>query len=51
VHDQDMPVSQEELMRVMMDWFAGHEEFPPPDKRNVRRKVSAIWRELVSAQV
>jgi hypothetical protein len=41
-----MPVSQGELVRDMMDWFAGREDFPPRDERTVRRKVSAIWREL-----
>ncbi|MEI7597834.1 MAG: hypothetical protein WCJ41_00800 [Aestuariivirga sp.] len=46
VHDHGMPVSQGELVRDMMDWFAGREDFPPPDERTVRRKVSAIWREL-----
>ena len=48
VHDHGMPVSQGELVRDMMDWFAGREDFPPPDERTVRRKVSAIWRELAS---
>jgi hypothetical protein len=48
VHDHGMPVSQGELVRDMMEWFAGREEFSPPDERTVRRKVSAIWRELVS---
>jgi len=42
-----MPVSQGELVRDMMDWFAGREDFPPPDERTVRWKVSAIWKELV----
>lgn len=46
VHDHGMPVSQGELVRDMMDWFAGREDFPPPDERTVRRKVSAIWKEL-----
>ncbi len=41
--------SQGELVRDMMDWFASREDFAPPDERTVRRKVSAIWRELVSA--
>lgn len=45
VHDNDMPVSQGEFVRDMMDWFGGREDFPPPDERT-RRKVSAIWREL-----
>ena len=49
VHDHGMPVSQGELVRDMMDWFAGREDFPPPDERTVRRKVSAIWKELASA--
>jgi hypothetical protein len=44
-----MPVSQGELVRDMMDWFAGREDFLAPDERTVRRKVSAIWRELASA--
>ena len=43
-----MPASQGELVRAMMDWFAGRENFPPPDERTVRRKVSAIWKELRS---
>jgi hypothetical protein len=30
VHDHGMPVSQGELVRDMMDWFAGREDFPPP---------------------
>ena len=46
VHDHGMPVSQGELVRDMMDWFAGREDFPPQDDRTVRRKVSAIWKEL-----
>jgi hypothetical protein len=46
VHDHGMPVSQGELMRDMMEWFAGREDLPPPDERTVRRKVSAIWKEL-----
>jgi hypothetical protein len=49
VHDYGMPVSQGELVRDMMDWFAGREDFPPPDERTVRRKVSAIWKELASS--
>jgi hypothetical protein len=35
-----------ELVRDMMDWFAGREALRPPDERTMRRKVSAIWREL-----
>ncbi len=46
MRDRGMPVSQGELVRDMMDWFAGREDFPPPDERTVRRKVSAIWKEL-----
>ena len=49
VHDHGMPASQGELVRDMMEWFAGREDFPPPDERTVRRKVSAIWRELSMA--
>jgi hypothetical protein len=37
---------QPPTMRDMIDWFAGQEDFPPPGERTVRRKVSAIWREL-----
>ena len=44
VHDHGILVSQGELVRNMMDWFAGRKDFPPPDERTVRRKVSAIWR-------
>jgi hypothetical protein len=50
VHDHGMPVSHGELVRDMMDWFAGREDFPPHDERTVRRKVSAIWKELASAR-
>lgn len=49
VHDHGMPASQGELVRDMMEWFVGREDFPPPDERTVRRKVSAIWRELSMA--
>jgi hypothetical protein len=49
VHDHGMPVSQGELVRDRMDWFAGREDFLAPDERTVRRKVSAFWRELNSA--
>jgi hypothetical protein len=48
VHDHGMPASQGELVRDMMDWFAGREDCHAPDERTVRRKVSAIWRELAS---
>ena len=44
----DMPVSQSELVRDMMDWFECRENFPPSDEQTVRRNVSAIWKELVS---
>lgn len=43
-----MLAGQEELLRDIMEWFAGREDFPLPDERTVRRKVSAIWRELAS---
>ncbi len=46
VHDHKIPASQGELVRDMMVWLVGRDEFPPPDERTVRRKVSAIWREL-----
>lgn len=46
VHDYGMPVSQGELVRDMMDWFTKRDDVPPPDERTLRRKVSAIWREL-----
>ena len=49
VHDHGMPVSQGELVHHLLDWFAGREDFPPPDERTVRRKVSAIWKELCRA--
>jgi len=49
VHDHGMPVSQGELVRDMMDWFAGRADIPSPDERTVRRKVPAIWKELRSA--
>ena len=48
VHDHGMPVSQGELVRDMMEWFAAREDFTPPDERTVRRKVSAIWKELAT---
>jgi hypothetical protein len=48
VHDHGMPVSQGELVRDMMDWFAGREDFTPPDEQTVKRMVSAIWSELRS---
>ncbi len=35
-------------VRDMMHWFAGREHFLAPDKRTMRRKVSAIWKELAS---
>jgi hypothetical protein len=49
VHDHGMSASQGELVRDMMAWFAGREASSPPDERTVRRKVSAIWKELASA--
>lgn len=49
VHDHGMPASQGELVRDMMDWFAAREDSPAPDERTVRRKMSAIWKELRSA--
>lgn len=48
VHDHGMPVSQGELVRDMMDWFASREDSPLPDERTVRRKVSGIWKEMKS---
>lgn len=45
VHDHGIPESQGELVRDMMEWFAGR-DVAQPDERTVRRKVSAIWKEL-----
>jgi hypothetical protein len=42
-HDHGMPVSKGELVRDMMERFAGREDFPPPDERTARRKASAVW--------
>jgi hypothetical protein len=36
------------MVRDMMDWFAGREDFSSPDERTVRRMILAIWRELNS---
>jgi len=47
--DHGMPASQSEPVRDMMDWLASREDFPAPDERTVRWKVSAIWRGLCSA--
>lgn len=49
VHEQGMPASQGELVRDMMEWFADREATQTPDERTVRRKVSAIWKELMSS--
>ena len=49
VHDHGMSASQGELVHDMMEWFASREDFPPPDERTVRRKVSAIWKEMNSS--
>jgi hypothetical protein len=40
VHDHGMPVSQGELVRDMMDWFAGRESLPPLVECSLLRKVS-----------
>lgn len=45
VQDHSMPVSKGELVRDMMDWFAGREDFPPRDERAVR---SRVWRSRIS---
>ena len=42
MHDHGMPVSQGELVRDMMDWFAGWENFPPPDERTAPESVSDL---------
>ncbi len=41
MHDHGIPVRQGELVRDMIDWLAGREDFPPPDERTARRKISA----------
>jgi hypothetical protein len=42
VHDHGMPVSEGELVREMMEWFADREVSPQPDERIVPRKVPAV---------
>ena len=49
VHDHGMPVSQGELLRNMMYWFTGREDFSSPDEQAVRLKFSAIWKQLASS--
>ena len=41
VHDEDMPASQGELVRDMLDWFAASGRVP--DESTVRRRVQALW--------
>ena len=48
VHYPSVLISEGELMRDMMEWFPGREDFPRPNNRTVRQKVSAIWKELIS---
>ena len=49
IHDHGIPARQSELVRAMADWFATREKTRVPDERTIRRKVSAIWRELTRA--
>jgi len=47
IHDYGIPQTQSELVRDMLDWFDRKGEGPSPDERTVKRKVAAIWRELL----
>ena len=49
MRDNGMLVSQGALARDIMDWFAGQEDFQPPDERTVRQEVSAVLKDLSSA--
>src|SRR5690606_23772058 len=46
IHHHGLPAAQGELVREMMDWFDQRPGVMPPDERTVRRKISAMWREL-----
>lgn len=46
IHEHGIPATQAELVREMVDWFEARDEEQAPDESTVRRKITAVWREL-----
>jgi hypothetical protein len=46
IHEQGIPATQAELVREMLDWFEKHDVEHVPDESTIRRKITAVWREL-----
>jgi hypothetical protein len=46
IHEHGIPATQAELVREMLSWFEGRSDKEPPDESTVRRKITAVWREL-----
>jgi len=50
IHERGIPRTQAELARDMLDWFDRRSAGAVPDERTVRKRISAVWRELSAAQ-
>ncbi len=46
IHEHGIPATQAELVREMLSWFESRSDKEPPDESTVRRKITAVWREL-----
>ena len=46
IHEHGIPATQAELVREMLDWFEKHDVERVPDESTIRRKITAVWREL-----
>jgi hypothetical protein len=46
IHEHGIPATQAELVRDMLDWFERRSSKEAPDESTVRRKITAVWKEL-----
>jgi hypothetical protein len=49
VHDLGIPARKKELVRDMLDWFAGRDPDAVPDERTIERKLRPFWQALQGA--
>ncbi len=49
IHDHGIPATQAELVREMVAWFEARDAEHAPDESTIKRKITAVWRELYRA--
>ncbi|WP_099865951.1 hypothetical protein [Pararhizobium haloflavum] len=50
VHEEGVPATQGEFVRLMLDWF-GKNDMAEPDQSTVKKKLSPLWRQIAPREI